>query len=83
MGQWIKNLPAEAQVTAAAWVPSPPQCNGSWGTGSSCDLALIPGLGTSICHRCGKKKNSSQLIYILNPISVDIQFSITKIFKII
>ena len=53
--QWVKDLAllgAKGQVADAAWIL---HCCG-WGTSSS-SSDLSPSLGTSICRRCGPKKN--------------------------
>ena len=58
MAQWVKNLTAVAQVAGEAQVGSPAGCSGlkeplccSRGAGHSYSLDLIPGPGTSTCHR--------------------------------
>ena len=52
--QWIKNLSAATQVTAGVWVQSP-----AWRSELK-EIAAVAQIqshpGTSICHRCRKKK---------------------------
>ena len=68
MAQWVKNLTTVTQVTAEVQVQFL-----AWDTGSK-DLgprqviavASIPGLGISICHRCGHKKEKEGKIFSIS-----------------
>ena len=50
---WVKDM-ALPQATAKLAYAAQIWC--CYGTGLSCNSDPTPGLGTSICHRCGHKK---------------------------
>ena len=58
--QWVKDLALPwagvNRDAARIW-----RCRGC-GVGLSCSSSLTPSLGSSICHRCGHKKNKKQAI---------------------
>ena len=75
MVNWFKNLIAVALVPAEVRVRSPARCSGlkdlAWPHKqymSQLHLDSIPGLGTSICHRCGHKKKKTEGIFFANHI---------------
>ena len=75
--QQVKNLTTVTPVATKAQVQSPAWCSGlkdsvllQLGIVCSCGWDSVPGLGTSICHKCGHKiiktlKNKI-LIYIIS-----------------
>ena len=59
MAQWVRNPAAVALVTEEAQVQSLAGCSRLKDPallqllGQNCGSDSVPGLGTSICHRCG------------------------------
>ena len=51
VAQWVKD-PTLPYVVAEVADGAQIQCCRDYGTGHSCSSDLIPGPGTSMCHRC-------------------------------
>ena len=66
MVQWVKNLNAVAQVAEETQVRSMAQCSGLKDPAllQCCRMDSVPGLGMSICCRCGGKKRMCVYIYV-------------------
>ena len=62
LAHWVKNL---ASLRTNADVAQIQCCHGS-GIGCSCSSNSAPSPGTSICHRCGYKKEKNNKINLKN-----------------